>query len=664
MAFELGGGPIAGRVAQCLAAFEAVAATRAQARLDDIQVTFIAKISDQLTRFKLWAVRSIVFGESIPWDQDLSRADELGELDGELKDLLKDENFEFDSELAQLTAEVAEIIGNLLRLSMSLRHPTPHDRFMSTEYAKVRYFEANDKAHVEAKFPRASQTLIIRLGQALSQRRQYFRYRESHHEKLARGLFGSGRSKADTKSTVASSVPLARRVFGDVPKFGELDEDERSETGFSQTSFATTAPDTERLRIPPLPKKSHDGPFECPFCFMLILVSSTHQWKKHVLRDLRPYICLAENCPAANTEYGRRHDWMSHMLQKHWKSWACPLECGLDYVTETDLRQHVIRVHKSVTEMELDAMVARCSRSRSLSLFIPVKCPLCQDTLESVQQYQRHVGRHQVDLALFALPRIDDDGEEADEQDEDQETISIRSDSCSEALTDNIVPAALTKPTENITEAPEGDNEIESLKEMEEELDRIEELLYPEHRLRKKEKEAIERYKKVEAERILKEREETKERKLEYRHHMQETLITSGLDEKEINTILEGNKIENGQEKEGPPTWTRMTKRHLSLETLRVYDIDYTIDQASNTPEVRQDPEYILIKRWVPDTELDVLWRRTRALREQRVNKSVISTEDGDDKEHMSEFEWVRQKERKKSPSPSLLAYLAGERPT
>lgn len=190
-----------------------------------------------------------------------------------------EEDFEFDSELSQLTKEIADTIGNLLRLSMSLRNPAPHDRFMSTEYAKVRYFEANDKAHVEAKFPRASQTLIVRLGQALSQRRQYFRFRESHHEKLSRGLSDSGPSASGAQSTIASSIPSAMRDPGAVPVYGELDEDEHSDTGFSQTSFATTAPDSDRLRIPSLPKKSHDGPFECPFCFMLISVCSTHQWK-------------------------------------------------------------------------------------------------------------------------------------------------------------------------------------------------------------------------------------------------------------------------------------------------------------------------------------------------------------------------------------------------
>ncbi|KAI1292754.1 hypothetical protein F5Y03DRAFT_375300 [Xylaria venustula] len=493
---------IADHVAQSLASFEAIDTDERQVEPGDTQLTFVQSINDQLSKFKLWAgnigahrigrssldyrlrdsshlhtqvvkllddlisslneVHSILSGERLPWDRDFG---EVGELDDELKDLLRNEEFEFDSELEQLAKEISDAVSNLLRLSISLRNPAPHDRFMSTEYAKVRYFEASDKAHVEAKFPKASQTLIERLGKALSQRRQYFRYRESHHEKLARGLFDSGRSDGGAESTVASSIPLAMRDPDASPLLqGELDDDDRSDTAFSQTSFATTAPDSGRLRIPPLPSRSYDGPFECPFCFILISLSNTYQWKKHVLRDLRPYICLVEDCPVAGKEYGRRHDWINHMVQKHWKTWACPYRCGIDNTTETNLREHVTNVHGTTTRMELDAAIAKCGQIRSISPSSPVACPLCHDTLESVQQYQRHVGRHQVDLALFVLPRIEDEDEELDENDEDRETISTNSRSYSAEGSDDI---PITSPAGQIMRHNEERRETERGSELE-----------------------------------------------------------------------------------------------------------------------------------------------------------------------------------------------------
>lgn len=185
-----------------------------------------------------------------------------------------------------------------------------------------------------------------------------------------------------------------------------------------------------------------------------------------MLRDLRPYICLVEDCETGNREYSRRHEWMNHMFQKHWKRWPCPYQCGWDGTTETNLRQHVTRIHGPKTNMELDAMIARCGQTRLISASSPVVCPLCQHILESVQQYRRHVGRHQVDLALFALPRIENDDNESDEAREDQRTISTRSGSYSEAISDGISPTASPRvagTTENNEEgdkAPQQDNNV------------------------------------------------------------------------------------------------------------------------------------------------------------------------------------------------------------
>ncbi|KAI1746749.1 hypothetical protein F4782DRAFT_523557 [Xylaria castorea] len=822
MASEPATESIADRVAQSLSAFEAIDTVKTQAELSDSQSVPVQTISDQFSKFKLWAgnigahrtgrssldyrlrdsshlhtqvmrllddlitslneVHSILSGETLPWDQDPGDA---GELD-DLKDLLMDENFEFDSELGQLTKEITDAVGNLLRLSISLRNPAPHDRFMSTEYAKVHYFEANDIAHTKAKFPKASQTLIIRLGQALSQRRQYFRYRESHHEKLARGLFDSGRSNAGEQSTVASSIPIAMRVHGTVSAFRGLDEDERSDTGFSQTSFATTAPESDRLRIPPLPKRAYEGPFECPFCFMLISVSSTHQWKKHVLRDLRPYICLAENCITASREYGGRHEWINHMYQNRWITWVCPYQCRLNSTTKTNLRQHITRIHGSKTEMELDTIISRCGQSTSPSL--PIECPFCQDALGSVKQYQRHVGRHQVDLALFALPKIEDD-EEPDEANGDQDTISTRSGSYSEAMSD-ISPTALAEQTETITgiheEGQEAElelgriqlsedngtkrqdidrfaNEINDIevashldsrgqlhplppiakpatiereiithyrdidhgvaqaegssmqdREFVDKLDDAKQELGAVHpqdsreepapaspiagtviingriyRLSDSESEEQESrtsrrqrrprasssfllreraaaQEKYEVERVQKElgelkpaaemerdeerellqaqieliairekklREEEEERRIkqeqiafDHQKEAEASLAEKKRREKEAKEAVEKYKKEEAErvlrekearEMENPklrdksptPTYTRFARRHLSLETLRVHDLDYYIDE---------DPEYVVIKRWVPESEQDTLWEHTREIRKQR----------------------------------------------
>lgn len=77
-----------------------------------------------------------------------------------------------------------------------------------------------------------------------------------------------------------------------------------------------------------------------------------------------------------------------------------------------------------------------------------------------------------------------------------------------------------------------------------------------------------------------------------------------------------------------------------------------------------QNPEYVLIRRWVPEDEQDILWRHTRVLREKRDAKLMLTVDDGKhhhrQKSDDANFEWVRKKERKRSKSPALLMYLAG----
>ncbi|KAL8406594.1 hypothetical protein RB596_005172 [Gaeumannomyces avenae] len=58
------------------------------------------------------------------------------------------------------------------------------------------------------------------------------------------------------------------------------------------------------------------------------------------------------------------------------------------------------------------------------------------------------------------------------------------------------------------------------------------------------------------------------------------------------------------------PVYTKIARRHLSLETLKTFNIAFEIDP--------QDPSYFIIKRWVPEEEQDRLWQHTRTIRDRR----------------------------------------------
>ena len=106
----------------------------------------------------------------------------------------------------------------------------------------------------------------------------------------------------------------------------------------------------------------------------------------------------------------------------------------------------------------------------------------------------------------------------------------------------------------------------------------------------------------------MREKAEAEKREKEYQNKMREQLLKSGLSEKEINAVLEGKRISKEKEEKekkekkekeketvveshtqiveyapesSRPTYTRMARRHLSIETLRQYTIAFQIDAVS-----------------------------------------------------------------------------------
>ncbi|TGO58157.1 hypothetical protein BCON_0058g00400 [Botryotinia convoluta] len=92
-------------------------------------------------------------------------------------------------------------------------------------------------------------------------------------------------------------------------------------------------------------------------------------------------------------------------------------------------------------------------------------------------------------------------------------------------------------------------------------------------------------------------------------------------DEEEVTGDKESEAAQTNPENETSetrPTWTRMNLRHLSIEVLKEHNIDYVIDS--------QNPDYVLIQRWVPEYEQDFLWAATRASRTRRNSENRRSS--------------------------------------
>ncbi|KAF5973808.1 transcription factor [Fusarium bulbicola] len=157
----------------------------------------------------------------------------------------------------------------------------------------------------------------------------------------------------------------------------------------SETSYATSAgylmlEDGEMkaappFKVPPRPPEADNG-------------------VRHVFGDLRPYTCLFSRCVESNTDFDRR--WQLHISQYHWRTWSCPFKCESTLPSAVELGDHIRHQHlPNASDEHLAAVVARG------------------------ELYVKHTGRHLGQLALHALPKIEDkeledDVESGDKNDE------------------------------------------------------------------------------------------------------------------------------------------------------------------------------------------------------------------------------------------------------
>ncbi|KAJ5762741.1 hypothetical protein N7533_001422 [Penicillium manginii] len=269
-----------------------------------------------------------------------------------------------ETEMQSIYHTLRDTIDNLFQMSMLVRRPAQQDRLLGTKRSDAAIFEPFDKQHVQSKYPNAEESVIHRLGLANSQRRAVMRYRKRHHVKLAQGLDRAMGVQSDNRSAILSDT-----VVTDFVEIQQSNTKFESESIATETSYAQTIlHGGDGITLQPPPKASADGtPFECPYCFLIISVTDTRSWARHVFNDIMPYVCIFPECPTPHRLYESRREWFSHLRIEH--------------SIETN------------SENNMD-------------------CKLCLSSFSSGKQLERHVGRHLEELALFALPRSDDPDED------------------------------------------------------------------------------------------------------------------------------------------------------------------------------------------------------------------------------------------------------------
>ncbi|KAJ5420286.1 hypothetical protein N7465_002805 [Penicillium sp. CMV-2018d] len=283
-------------------------------------------------------------------DQIEDENDELFFEDSELE--VEEDNDMTDIQM--LFQSLRNTINLLFQISMSIRRPADHDRLLGVKIKDESYFEPWAQQHISHKFPNAAGSIIPRLSAAMARQKAVLKYFERHRAKLGRGLSDDGDIGTQLSETVATEMVLAE----DHLQFLETN----SNSGISQTSYAPSIfTSNESLSVPNPPKESADeNPFECPYCCLVIKIKGKKDWARHVFRDLMPYVCISAECSTPSKLYESRRKWYDHMRQSH--STLANLQSGS-------------------------------------------RCPLCLVSLHPPLTFDRHVGHHMEQLALFVLPR-------------------------------------------------------------------------------------------------------------------------------------------------------------------------------------------------------------------------------------------------------------------
>ncbi|KAJ8064828.1 hypothetical protein OCU04_007136 [Sclerotinia nivalis] len=151
-------------------------------------------MQNTFTHFKVWGNSIAAFQNAVvrsSLEFHLKEASEIQQrvlkVLGNLQVSLYEES-EQTSELQELFKAMKDANTNLLKLSMVIRSSPNRDDYLKAA-TRCRLDASYDISHVREKHgsaKRIADWLIVRLGKAITRRRQYLKYREDHHGKLTR----------------------------------------------------------------------------------------------------------------------------------------------------------------------------------------------------------------------------------------------------------------------------------------------------------------------------------------------------------------------------------------------------------------------------------------------------------------------------------------------
>ena len=124
----------------------------------------------------------------------------------------------------------------------------------------------------------------------------------------------------------------------------------------------------------------------------------TIPFRKHVYRDIQPYVCTQAACQEDDKLYDSQYTWYTHEAQAHRREWYCN-RCLKPFDCKGRFSIHLRDTHRLTRDFEIEAMLDMCGREKET----PDMCIICGVSL-TVEKVRKHLGQHMLDIALFTLP--------------------------------------------------------------------------------------------------------------------------------------------------------------------------------------------------------------------------------------------------------------------
>ncbi|KAF6816890.1 hypothetical protein CMUS01_12193 [Colletotrichum musicola] len=232
-------------------------------------------------------------------------------------------------------------------------HPARVDAFAKRRKTNFEKFEEITNLIISSKYREISDSLrkqltksiVYRRHRIMYQRSQELKYQQERVQPKAAAVVvakATGSRPEPKTWTKATELPRKSQAQSDLTGQTPFDHSEykRQKEATQQSSAASTASvgDTD-VKYPraPRPEDPSARYTQCPYCSKNIersVFMNRQKWRKHVNEDLKPFVCISEQCNEAVVGFARYSSWRKHMEDDHGANWI-----QYTHITQTPQRK-------------------------------------------------------------------------------------------------------------------------------------------------------------------------------------------------------------------------------------------------------------------------------------------------------------------------------------